>query len=124
MSGKSLSTANRYILLALCMGLAISFLLTGFDLDRDHMAIAVLLGSCLLPVVTYLWIKADSAARAVKPPPGAIPLLVILLPIGWAYYVFATRRPMRASLTVLLGVVIGIGLLTVAALIRINVSQR
>lgn len=66
------------------------------DRDSSGFAIATFLGSFVIPILLYMWCKADAAARSVQPPPGAIPLLAVLFPVGWVYYIFATRSFLRA----------------------------
>ena len=51
-------------------------------------------------VLTYAWMKADARARGSVPPPGAIPLIPVLLPIAVPYYLLATRRRWRKILAV------------------------
>ena len=67
---------------------------------RFGLVLAFCLGSFVLPIVCYLWCKSDCAARAAEAPPGAIPMILVLLPIGWAYYLFKTRPPIKALLVV------------------------
>jgi hypothetical protein len=43
-------------------------------------------------LLTYAWMKADARARGSTPPPGAIPLIPVLLQIAIPYYLLATRR--------------------------------
>jgi hypothetical protein len=43
-------------------------------------------------LLTYSWMKEDARARGSAPPPGAIPLIPVLLPIAVPYYLLATRR--------------------------------
>src|SRR5882757_9710343 len=43
-------------------------------------------------VLTYAWMKADARARGSTPPPGAIPLIPVLLQIAIPYYLLATRQ--------------------------------
>ena len=43
-------------------------------------------------LLTYAWMKEDARARGSAPPPGAIPLIPVLLPIAVPYYLLATRR--------------------------------
>ena len=50
-----------------------------------------------LYVLTYLWMKADSRERSTPTPPGALPLVVVLLPIAVPYYLVATRRSWRKA---------------------------
>ena len=75
-------------------------------LHSHSFALASGLGSFVLPVICYLWCKVDCAARTVQAPPGAIPLMAVLLPVGWAYYLFATRSPLRA-VAVVVGTLVG-----------------
>jgi hypothetical protein len=51
-------------------------------------------------LLTYAWMKADARARGSAPPPGAIPLVPVLLPIAVPYYLLATRRRWRKILAV------------------------
>ena len=51
-------------------------------------------------LLTYVWMKADARARGSAPPPGAIPLIPVLLPIAVPYYLLATRRRWRKILAV------------------------
>jgi hypothetical protein len=53
-----------------------------------------------LYLLTYAWMKADARARGSVPPPGAIPLIPMLLPIAVPYYLLATRRRWRKILAV------------------------
>ena len=43
-------------------------------------------------VLTYAWMKADARGRDSIPPPGAIPLIAVLLPIAVPYYLIAMRQ--------------------------------
>ena len=85
-----------YSVLFWFLWVVICLLAQGRRSQSSHFAIAAALGTYVLPIVLYSWCKADSSARAVQPPPGAIPLLAVLLPLGWAYYVCGTRSPLRA----------------------------
>jgi hypothetical protein len=67
-------------------------------------------GFVLLPVICYLWCKADSAARAVRAPPGAVPLMAVAPVIGWAYYLFGTRPPLKALTVVVSTLVVAVGI--------------
>jgi hypothetical protein len=51
-------------------------------------------------LLTYAWMKADARARGSAPPPGAIPLIPVLLPIAVPYYLLTTRRRWRKILAV------------------------
>jgi hypothetical protein len=51
-------------------------------------------------LLTYAWMKADARARGSAPPPGAIPLIPVLLPIAVPYYLLATRQRWRKILAV------------------------
>jgi hypothetical protein len=51
-------------------------------------------------MLTYAWMKADARARGSAPPPGAIPLIPVLLPIAVPYYLLATRRRWHKILAV------------------------
>ena len=68
----------------------------------DGFIIARGVGTFVVPILLYLWCKADSSARSVQPPSGATPLLAALFPVGWAYYLLATRPFLRA-----IGVIVG-----------------
>jgi hypothetical protein len=94
---------NRlYAALFWAVWIAICLLAQPTDVHSQRAAIATALRICVLPVISYLWCKEDAAARSVQPPPGAIPLLAVLVPVGLAYYVIATRSALRAC-----GVIIG-----------------
>ena len=43
-------------------------------------------------VLTYAWMKADARTLGSTPPPGAIPLIPVLLPIAVSYYLLGTRQ--------------------------------
>jgi hypothetical protein len=101
-----LRLARTYVALFWLLWLLIAVAFSRGPPGSSAFAIAAGLGSVAMPILCYLWCKADSSARGVKPPPGAIPLMVLLLPIGWAYYVLATRPLFRAALVVL-GTVLG-----------------
>ena len=83
----------------------------------EYRAMAAGLSMSVLPVTVYSWCKADAAARSVQPPPGAIPLLAVLLPLGWAYYVFATRPPLRAFGLIIGAALVSTGILAVTAIV-------
>lgn len=51
-------------------------------------------------LLTYAWMNADARARGSAPPPGAIPLIPVLLPIAVPYYLLATRRRWHKILAV------------------------
>src|SRR5512140_3605513 len=51
-------------------------------------------------LLTYAWMKSDARARGSVPPPGAIPLIPVLLPIAVPYYLLATRQRWRKILAV------------------------
>jgi hypothetical protein len=51
-------------------------------------------------LLTYAWMKEDARARGSAPPPGAIPLIPVLLPIAVPYYLLATRRRWHKILAV------------------------
>jgi hypothetical protein len=62
-------------------------------------------------LLTFAWMKADARARGTVPPPGATPLIPVLLPIAVLYYLLATRRRWRKLLAVcFLSGYVGIGL--------------
>jgi hypothetical protein len=67
-------------------------------------------GAWPLYVLTYLWMKADASARSTAPPPGAAPLIPVLLPIAVPYYLLATRRRWHK----LLGMVLLLGYISIA----------
>lgn len=72
----------------------------GANVQSARFAMSAGLSMYVLPVILYLWCKADAATRSATPPPGAIPLLAVLAPVGWIYYMFGTRRPLRAFATI------------------------
>jgi hypothetical protein len=94
--------SRLYAALFWTVWIAICLLAQPTDILSERAAIAAALRTCALPVISYLWCKEDAAARSVQPPPGAIPLLAVLVPVGLAYYVVATRSALRAC-----GVIIG-----------------
>jgi hypothetical protein len=49
----------------------------------------------LLYVCIYCWMKADARERSHEPPPGATPLIPVLLPIAIPYYLVWTRQRWR-----------------------------
>jgi hypothetical protein len=51
-------------------------------------------------MMDYAWMKADARARGSPPPPGAIPLILVLLPIAVPYYLLATRHRWRKIVSV------------------------
>ena len=85
--------------------------------------VAFCLGSFVLPIVCYLWCKADSAARAVPAPQGAIPMMLVLLPIGWAYYLFGTRPRVRALVVIAGTVVLATIVLVIARVVLGSASH-
>ena len=97
--------ARSYVFLFWLIWVALAAALSRGPPGSDKFALAGGLGGVLLPIVCYLWCKADCAARAVRAPPGAVPLMAVLPAIGWAYYLFATRRPLKA-LTVIVGTLV------------------
>ncbi|MBS0421837.1 MAG: hypothetical protein JSR66_29275 [Proteobacteria bacterium] len=63
-------------------------------------------------LLTYAWMKADARARGSTPPPGAIPLIPVLLQVAIPYYLLATRRRWHKVLSLcLLAGYVGIGLM-------------
>ena len=107
-------TARTYAVVFWLLWLVIAAMLSRGGDRSDWVAIAASLGSYVVPVICYLWCKADSAARAARVPAGAIPLMAVLVPIGWAYYLFATRPLLRATAVVLGTVVAALGILAMA----------
>lgn len=93
----------------------IALLTGGMESRSNHYAIAASLGVYVLPIVVYSWCKADAAARSVQPPPGAIPMLAVLLPLGWVYYICATRSPLRACGSIIGTVIAALGILAAAS---------
>ena len=75
-----------------------------------------------LYLLTFRWMKADARSRSVHPPPGAIPMIALLLPIAVPYYLFATRRSWRGAASVCLAVLV-IGLLCAVLLLGEYVGQ-
>lgn len=72
----------------------------GAPVQSGRFAMSAGLLMYVIPVLLYLWCKADTRTRSVMPPPGAVSLLAVLAPIGWIYYIFGTRRPLRALTTI------------------------
>jgi len=113
-----LSPALRYVIAFWLLWAVLVTLTAGESPHSENIAVASGLGTVVLPIIAYLWCKADSAARAVNPPPGAIPLLAVLVPIGWLYYLFATRSPLRAASVVISTLVGAFGLGGIAAFVK------
>jgi hypothetical protein len=108
-------SSRLYAALFWVFWLIVALLTQATHLCSDRFAIAGGLGMYVLPVILYGWCKADAAARSVQPSPGAIPLLAVLLPVGWAYYVFATRSPLRAVGVVIGGILAALGIMAVSS---------
>jgi len=62
------------------------------DGSAGHERTILIVAAFPLYVFTYLWMKTDSQQRSTVPPPGAIPLVVLALPVAAAYYLLGTRR--------------------------------
>lgn len=73
-----MSPALRYVVAFWLLWAVIVTLTAGESAHSKNIAVASGLGTVALPIIAYLWCKADSAARAVSPPPGAIPLIAVL----------------------------------------------
>jgi hypothetical protein len=108
-------SSRLYAALFWVIWIVIALLTQATHMRSDRIAIAGGLGMYVLPVILYAWCKADAAARSVQPPPGAIPLLAVLLPVGWAYYVFATRSPLRAVGVIIGGILAASGIMAVSS---------
>ena len=109
-----MTAARTYVVVFWLLWVVIAAAVSRGPLGSDAFALGAGLGSVALPVICFLWCKADSAARTVHAPPGAIPLMVVLLPVGWAYYLLATRPPLRAVAVVVGTVVAAAAVLVIA----------
>lgn len=97
---------HLYALLSIVLYAFVLVLRQGADVQSGRFAIAAGLSIFVLPVILYLWCKVDATTRSVTPPPGAIPLLAVLAPVGWIYYLLGTRRPVRALTTIFAVIVV------------------
>jgi len=93
--------AGRWLLgiLALILGAAaISGMVAHGSADTQRL----IYGSAIWPMylLIYSWMKADARARGSPPPPGAIPLILVLLPLAVSYYLLSTRHGWRKVLSV------------------------
>ena len=109
--------ARLYSLLFWILWGVISLVVRPDDRDSPGSVIAGFLGSFVAPILLYMWCKADAAARSVQPPPGAIPLLAVLLPVGWAYYIFATRSLLRAIGVIVCSILFAGGIVVAGAVV-------
>jgi hypothetical protein len=82
--------------------------------ESDGFVVARGIGALVIPIVLYLWCKADAAVRTVHAPPGAIPLLAVAPFLGWAYYIAGTRRPLRAFGIIACSLLLGAGIAAAA----------
>jgi hypothetical protein len=57
-------------------------------------------------VLIFCWMKADARRLGVEPPPGAIPMIPLLLPIAIPYYFLGTRRGWRGAISLCLVVLV------------------
>jgi hypothetical protein len=94
-------TARRWLfgILALILGAA---LISGAVADGSSDTQRAVYATATWPayLFIYAWMKADARARGSQPPPGAIPLILVLLPIAVPYYLLATRHRWRKLVSV------------------------
>ena len=88
--------ARRWLLgiLALVLGAAFIAGVVGRE-SSDTLRIIYSVATWPMFLLIYGWMKADARARGSPPPPGAIPLVPVLLPIAVLYYLLATRHRWR-----------------------------
>jgi hypothetical protein len=67
-------------------------------------------------ILTYNWMKADAKQRSFEPPPGALPLIPLLLPVALPYYLFGTRRGWRGAGSLCIAALVIAGLCAVMLL--------
>ena len=97
---------HLYALLSVVLCAVVLALRQGADVQSGRFAISAGSSLFVLPVTLYLWCKVDATTRSVTPPPGAIPLLAVLAPVGWIYYLLGTRRPLQALTTIFAVIVV------------------
>jgi len=93
--------ARRWLLGILTLILGVGFI-SGVIAHGSAATQRVIYGVATWPmyVLIYAWMKADARARGSPPPPGAIPLILVLLPIAVPYYLLATRHRWRKIFSV------------------------
>jgi len=93
--------AGRWLLgiLAIILGAAV---ISGMVAHGSADTQRTIYGIAIWPMylLIYAWMKADSRARGSLPPPGAIPLILVLLPLAVSYYLLGTRHRWRKVLSV------------------------
>ncbi len=93
----------KFWLLAIAVLYALGGFLLGISGSAAYESEVAFTGIVVFPlyVLTYLWMKADAQERSSASPPGAIPLVAVLLPIAVPYYLIATRHGWGKALAVL-----------------------
>jgi hypothetical protein len=101
------STLNRSRawLIAIVLLTTVSGLLSGLVLawgdSPDHQMGIGALTAVPYYVFTFLWMKSDASERGVSPPPGAMPLVIVLLPVAVPYHLLATRPGWKRAVSLL-----------------------
>jgi hypothetical protein len=92
---------RRWLYAILAVGLSTGFI-SGVLAHGSPSTQKIIYGIAVWPLclLTYAWMKADARTRCCAPPPGAIPLIPVLLPIAVPYYLLASRRGYRKVLVV------------------------
>ena len=85
--------AHRWLLGILALILGVAFI-SGVVAHGSAATQRVIYSVATWPayLLIYSWMKADARARGSPPPPGAIPLILVLLPVAVPYYLLATRH--------------------------------
>lgn len=95
--------AHRWLLGILALFLGVGFISGALaDGSADAQKTVYSVASWPTYLLIYAWMKADARARGSPPPPGAIPLIIALLPIAVPYYLLATRHRWRKIVSVCL----------------------
>ena len=67
-------------------------------------------------IFIYAWMKSDARVRTVETPPGAVPMIPILMPLAVPYYLIWTRRGWRKVSSLMLLSLYVLGLLATISL--------
>jgi hypothetical protein len=84
-----------YLVIAIVIGMALVD--THLPWATTHIGAMNLIGSLILGLCAFAWVKADARARGIEPPPGSPFLAALIIPIGVPVYLFRALGARRGA---------------------------